>query len=72
MGDITGHGDYRLLVNHRDYSQMLHLIDLSDAEPADGWPFRVHSTSMGTPVLADLDGDGSLEIINPTFTGVEV
>ncbi len=72
LGDVTGDGDFEMLANQRDNSMKLYLLDLNDGSNEAGWPVSVKMSSMGTPVLADLDNDGSLEIVNPTFDGLEV
>ncbi|MCD6501770.1 T9SS type A sorting domain-containing protein [bacterium] len=71
LGDVDGDGTPELLVNHRDLSRNLYLLELENGSVKSGWPVPVSMTSMGTPVLADLDGDGRPEAIDPTFSGLE-
>ncbi len=71
IGDVDGDGDYELLVNDRHPSNRIHLFDAADGSESPGWPVNVHCASLSTPVLADLDYDSLLEIVHPTFVGLE-
>lgn len=61
-----------LLTNDRTYPGKVYLIDAITGENAHGWPQNTATSSMGTPVMADLDGDGIMEIINPHHQGLDV
>jgi len=71
MGDLDNDGDFELVTNHRHNSKTLHAWDIRDGSSEPGWPVSVGVSSMGNVILADLDNDSLLEIINPTFTGLE-
>jgi hypothetical protein len=61
-----------LLTNDRTYPGKVYLIDAITGENAPGWPQNTAVSSMGTPVMADLDGDGIMEILNPHHEGLDV
>jgi len=65
-------GESHILINDRSDPSKLHLVNSLTAEEPAGWPVSTSISSMGTPVMADLDGDGQLELLNPTHTGLEV
>ncbi|MBN2269244.1 MAG: S8 family serine peptidase [Sedimentisphaerales bacterium] len=67
VGDIDGDGDYEIVVVD-DYSVMATALHAESGEIVDGeWPIDVgdywYAYIIGSPVLADLDGDGDSEII---------
>ncbi len=65
-------GESYLLVNDRTSPGKAYLINALTAEDAPGWPKTAGSTSMGTPVFADLNGDGVPEVLNPHHNGLDV
>jgi len=62
-GDIDGDGDPEIVVTntYTMTSGMIHAYEL-DGSPVNGFPIN-HGYASRTPVLADLDNDGALEII---------
>jgi subtilisin family serine protease len=67
VGDIDGDGDYEIVVVD-DYSVMATALHADSGKTVDGeWPIDVgdywYAYIIGSPVLADLDGDGDSEII---------
>jgi len=67
VGDIDGDGDYEIVVVD-DYSVMATALHVESGQTVDGdWPVEVgsywYAYIIGSPVLADLDGDGDSEII---------
>jgi len=67
VGDIDGDGDYEIVVVD-DYSVMATALHAESGKTVDGeWPIDVgdywYAYIIGSPVLADLDGDGDSEII---------
>jgi len=67
VGDIDGDGDYEIVVVD-DYSVMATALHVESGQTVEGdWPIEVggywYAYIIGSPVLADLDGDGDSEII---------
>jgi subtilisin family serine protease len=67
VGDIDGDGDYEIVVVD-DWSVMATALHVENGEVVDGdWPVAVgdywYAYIIGSPILADLDGDGDSEII---------
>lgn len=66
VGDIDGDGDYEIVVVD-DYNVMATALHAESGRTVDGWPVEVgsywYAYIMGSPVLADLDGDGDSEVI---------
>ncbi|HCO93960.1 MAG TPA: hypothetical protein DIU00_08425 [Phycisphaerales bacterium] len=66
-GDIDGDGDYEIVVVD-DYNVMATALHAENGRTVEGdWPVEVggywYAYIIGSPVLADLDGDGDSEII---------
>lgn len=67
VGDIDGDGDYEIVVVD-DWNVMATALHVETGEVVEGdWPIEVggywYAFIMGSPMLADLDGDGDSEII---------
>ncbi|MFH1883995.1 MAG: S8 family serine peptidase [Planctomycetota bacterium] len=67
VGDIDGDGDYEIVVVD-NYNVMATALHVETGEVVDGdWPVEVgsywYAYIIGSPILADLDGDGDSEII---------
>jgi hypothetical protein len=71
LGDLDGDGHFEILVNDRFSPSFIHLIDPLDGSERPGWPIAVHSGSLESPVVANLDGIGGPEAIAPTFANIE-
>lgn len=61
-------GDRRTEVVAMNASGILAALDGNGHTPA-GWPLATGVGAMGSPVGADLDGDGSLEVVAPDHLG---
>ena len=67
VGDIDGDGDYEIVVVD-DYMVMATALHVESGQMVEGdWPLEVgdywYAYIIGSPILADLDGDGDSEII---------
>jgi hypothetical protein len=67
VGDIDGDGDYEIVAVD-DWSVMATTLHVETGETVEGdWPVEVggywYAYIIGSPMLADLDGDGDSEII---------
>jgi len=66
VGDIDGDGDYEIVIVD-DYNVMASAIHVESGETVEGWPVEAgdywYAFIVGSPVLADLDGDGDSEVI---------
>ena len=67
VGDIDGDGDYEIVVVD-DWNVVATALHVETGETVDGdWPVQVgsywYAYIIGSPILADLDGDGDSEII---------
>jgi hypothetical protein len=65
LGDVDGDGDLEIVAFSQSGSNNLHVLH-ADGTELPGWPITVTSKSPAvtpSPALADLDGDGRLEII---------
>ena len=67
VGDIDGDGDYEIVAVD-DYEVMATALHVETGEVVEGnWPTGVgdywYAYIIGSPILADLDGDGDSEII---------
>ena len=66
LGDIDGDGHLDVVCLGRDPNKTAVYVFRRDASPKPGWPVDASSAFCGTassPSLADLNGDGSLEIL---------
>jgi subtilisin family serine protease len=67
VGDIDGDGDYEI-VGSCNYDDLVYAWHAENGQLVEGdWPVPVgdyyYGESVGTPLLADLDGDGDSEVI---------
>ena len=66
VGDIDGDGDYEIIAVD-DWDVMVYAWHVETGELVDGdWPLGIgewYAFIIGSPILADLDGDGDSEII---------
>jgi hypothetical protein len=64
LGDLTGDGVPELVLSTVGGEGGLMVLRLPGGEPLPGWPVRVgHVTFNGSPVLADVTGDGQPEVL---------
>jgi hypothetical protein len=66
LGDIDDDGDLEIVVSAAGFSDPNAARVAAyhhTGQPVAGWPKSVPALQMSPPVLADLDGDGSLEVI---------
>ena len=65
MGDIDGDGANEIVIastdNDRESKGGIHIVR-TDGRPLAGWPVLVEESFESSPVVADFDGDGQLEI----------
>lgn len=78
VGDIDGDGQFEIVVGnarHLDQPAQIYAWNL-DGSSVEGFPFGEFETIHAAPALADLDGDGALEILiwgseyNSHFNGI--
>jgi subtilisin family serine protease len=66
VGDIDGDGDYEIVAVD-DWSVLVYAFHVETGELVEGdWPLSIgewYAFIIGSPLLADLDGDGDSEII---------
>ncbi len=69
--DADGDGELELFVVEirAGYNSTLHLIEL-DGSPLPGWPIDLAMHAECSPVVGDLDGDGTLEFVQGSEQGV--
>jgi hypothetical protein len=64
LGDLTGDGVAEIVVATIGGDALLYAFDGRSAEPVTGWPLRLRDRTVNTPpLLADLDGDGRVDIL---------
>ena len=74
LADINNDGELEIIFNGRgkasaNVSAGIHVWNLQ-GEELPGFPFEMPSTPSFTPTLADLDGDGFLELFTATTTAL--
>ncbi|MBN1975835.1 MAG: VCBS repeat-containing protein, partial [Anaerolineae bacterium] len=63
VGDIDGDGDLEIVAADSMYWFRAQVYAWHhDGTPVDGWPQQLNAHRLSTPALADVDGDGDLEI----------
>ena len=66
IADVSGDGNPETVATSAGF--FVHAFDATGAEPA-GWPKRTGQWQTSTPSLGDLDGDGTLEVVQTTRLG---
>jgi hypothetical protein len=75
VGDLDQDGDLEIVIQEGDptwWGNLLHVWH-HDGRYVDGWPIEIApqwESSRSNPALADLDGDGKLEIVTHTDDGL--
>jgi hypothetical protein len=65
VGDLDDNGDLEIVVAAAGWDPAAARVAAyhHDGRPLAGWPRQIPAALMSPPVLADLDGDGSLEVL---------
>ncbi|MEA3020261.1 MAG: hypothetical protein QOI47_1785 [Actinomycetota bacterium] len=72
IGDIDGDGKPEVVFGAGDFfggsdSTKVFALHLADGSPVAGWPQNTDGVTNASPTLADLDGDGKLDVVIGTF-----
>ena len=67
VADLNNDGQLDLLFG--GYDDKIHVLDPVANELLPGWPVDLGYNSLSEPVLADLDGDGQIEVLAARKTG---
>ena len=72
IGDIDGDGKPEVVFGAGDYwggtdSTKVFALHLKSGTPVAGWPKDTNGVTNASPTLADLDGDGTLDVAIATF-----
>ncbi len=62
LGDVNADGSLEIVFGNRTSTDNLYVIN-NQGDCLPGWPHSASGPKIGSPVLADLDGDSDLEII---------
>ena len=72
LGDIDGDGRLEVVFGAGDFfggsdSTKVFALDIEDGRLVPGWPKDTDGVTNASPTLADLDGDGRLDVVIGTF-----
>lgn len=72
IGDIDGDGKLEVVFGAGDFwggtdSTKVFALNLENGTPVAGWPKQTDGVTNASPTLADLDGDGELDVAIGTF-----
>lgn len=75
LGDIDGDGRLEVVFGAGDFyggkdSTKVFALNLEDGSRVAGWPKDTDGVTNASPTLADLDGDGALDVAIGTFTSM--
>lgn len=73
LGDLTGDGIAEIVAVTIGGDAVLYALDGRTAEPIPGWPLKLRERTVNaSPLLADLDGDGRIDVLVAALsTGIE-
>jgi putative cell wall-binding protein len=72
VGDIDGDGKLEVVFGSGDFfggsdSTKVFALNIENGTPVAGWPQSTNGVTNASPTLADLDGDGKLDVAIGTF-----
>jgi putative cell wall-binding protein len=72
VGDIDGDGRLEVVFGSGDFfggtdSTKVFALNIENGSPVAGWPKATNGVTNASPTLADLDGDGKLDVAIGTF-----
>ncbi len=73
LGDLTGDGRPELIATDNNLGSgpdfRVLALDISTGSSLPGWPYGLNSWPKGFPTVADIDGDGSQDVVVETDAG---
>lgn len=72
LADVTGDGRLEVIVLERDWPEGYLWVVRYDGTPLPGWPCTLDHVPATSAAVADLDGDGNVEIIAASYNSLYV